>query len=138
MVVFRGDYSEVDARGQSKPATVATDFVPASRPSGQSPRHIPRRKMHCLRRTNRDWRGVQNVFNSQQRWLVTQIANGNTLTIRTLLAESSHGQHEESEFEVSGFVQSLRKQKKVVFVAVRDGSCMQTLQAVLRPEQGRE
>jgi len=36
---------------------------------------------------------------------------------------------------VHGFVQSLRKQKKVAFVALTDGSSIEPLQVVLSPDQ---
>ena len=36
---------------------------------------------------------------------------------------------------LNGFVRSLRKQKRVAFAAVGDGSSLQTVQAVLTPEQ---
>lgn len=45
---------------------------------------------------------------------------------------------EPTEIYVPGFIQSLRRQKKVVFAAIRDGSSLQTLQAVLTPTQAEE
>ena len=36
---------------------------------------------------------------------------------------------------VSGFVRSIRKQKRVAFASVSDGSCLEPLQAVLYPSQ---
>lgn len=38
---------------------------------------------------------------------------------------------------VTGFIKSVRKQKRVAFVAVNDGSCPEGLQAVLSPEDAR-
>ena len=37
--------------------------------------------------------------------------------------------------KVNGFISSVRKQKRVAFAAVSDGSTLDTLQAVLTPEQ---
>lgn len=36
---------------------------------------------------------------------------------------------------VNGWVRSLRKQKKIAFAALQDGSTLEPLQAVLKPEQ---
>jgi asparaginyl-tRNA synthetase len=36
---------------------------------------------------------------------------------------------------LNGFVRSVRKQKRVAFAAIGDGSSLQTVQAVLTPEQ---
>jgi len=44
---------------------------------------------------------------------------------------------EGSTIQVNGFVQSVRKLKKVAFAAIRDGSSLQPLQAVLSPEQAQ-
>lgn len=40
-----------------------------------------------------------------------------------------------TEIEVDGFVRTIRKQKRVAFAAVSDGSSMQPVQAVLKPDQ---
>ena len=37
--------------------------------------------------------------------------------------------------EVHGWVRSVRKQKKIAFAALGDGSTLDSLQAVLKPEQ---
>lgn len=37
--------------------------------------------------------------------------------------------------EVNGWVRSVRKQKKIAFAALGDGSTLDSLQAVLKPEQ---
>jgi asparaginyl-tRNA synthetase len=37
--------------------------------------------------------------------------------------------------EVHGWVRSVRKQKKIAFVALGDGSTLESLQAVLKPDQ---
>lgn len=37
--------------------------------------------------------------------------------------------------EVNGWIRSVRKQKKIAFAALGDGSTIEPLQAVLKPEQ---
>jgi asparaginyl-tRNA synthetase len=39
---------------------------------------------------------------------------------------------------VDGFVRSIRKQKRVAFATIGDGSTISALQAVLTPEQAKE
>jgi asparaginyl-tRNA synthetase len=39
------------------------------------------------------------------------------------------------EAEVHGWVRSVRKQKKIAFAALGDGSTLESLQAVLKPDQ---
>lgn len=53
------------------------------------------------------------------------------------LLESSAESTEESlqEIEVNGYVRTIRKQKRIAFAAVGDGSSLQPVQAVLTPEQ---
>ncbi|THW26336.1 asparaginyl-tRNA synthetase [Aureobasidium pullulans] len=53
------------------------------------------------------------------------------------LLKSSTGSTEESspEIEVNGYVRTIRKQKRIAFAAVGDGSSLQPVQAVLTPEQ---
>lgn len=38
------------------------------------------------------------------------------------------------ETQVNGWVRSVRKQKKIAFAAIGDGSTMEPLQAVMKPE----
>ena len=44
-----------------------------------------------------------------------------------------HGKNEDN-LSVNGWVKSIRKQKRIAFAAVGDGSTTQSLQAVLKPE----
>lgn len=48
-----------------------------------------------------------------------------------------HGssQLDNSEIRVQGFVRSVRKQKRVAFAEISDGSTIRSLQAILSPEQ---
>lgn len=59
--------------------------------------------------------------------------------IATLLHNSGRPDSNASkEIQISGFVQSLRKQKKIAFAAIKDGSSLQPLQAILTPAQAEE
>ncbi|GAM83173.1 hypothetical protein ANO11243_011590 [Dothideomycetidae sp. 11243] len=74
----------------------------------------------------------------QRRHLVIKLDDGQVLQIQHLVRGAAEARNEKKEFQVNGFVQSIRKQKRVVFVAVKDGSSFETLQAVLRPEDGKD
>ena len=52
-------------------------------------------------------------------------------TIRQLLVQEPDSR---TLLSVTGHVKSVRKQKRVAFVAVNDGSCPEGLQAVLSPD----
>jgi aspartyl/asparaginyl-tRNA synthetase len=52
-------------------------------------------------------------------------------TIRQLLAQEPDPQ---TTLSVTGHIRSIRKQKRVAFAAVNDGSCPEGLQAVLSPD----
>lgn len=55
--------------------------------------------------------------------------------ISDLLTAHGKGELEVGEFvEVNGYIQSIRKQKKKAFAAIRDGKSLDTLQAVMTPE----
>ena len=56
--------------------------------------------------------------------------------IASLLKSSAESTAESSpEIEVDGYVRTIRKQKRIAFAAVGDGSSLQPVQAVLTPEQ---
>lgn len=58
-----------------------------------------------------------------------------------LLRESKHGeksQHENKRIEVRGLIRSVRKQKKFAFAEISDGSSLEAVQAILKPEQAAE
>ena len=74
----------------------------------------------------------------QRRTLVVSLDNGSSSNIKTILDAETQNQYAGKSLQVSGFIQTIRKQKKVVFVTVKDGSCYQTLQAVLQPDHGKE
>ena len=51
------------------------------------------------------------------------------------IAELLRSNSADHSIEVNGWIRSVRKQKKVAFVALGDGSSIDPLQAVLKPEQ---
>lgn len=55
-------------------------------------------------------------------------------SIRDLLRCSVEKQNPPS-VAVNGFVKSMRRQKRLAFAEIADGSCLEPLQAVLSPEQ---
>jgi len=51
------------------------------------------------------------------------------------LVDVLENDRDEATVTVHGFVQSVRKQKKIAFAALSDGSSLEPLQAVLQPQQ---
>jgi len=45
---------------------------------------------------------------------------------------------ENQEISINGFIRSVRKQKRFAFAELSDGSTIQPLQAILKPEQAAE
>jgi asparaginyl-tRNA synthetase len=76
----------------------------------------------------RAWRSAKCAFSSfeARRPLSTSIAD--------LLRRNA----ESDAVKVNGWIRSVRKQKRVAFAAVGDGSTIDSLQAVLKPEQAAE
>ncbi|KAI5204119.1 asparaginyl-tRNA synthetase [Aureobasidium subglaciale] len=71
--------------------------------------------------------------NASIRWLSTVRKPAN---IASLLKTSAENTEESSpEVEVNGYVRTIRKQKRIAFAAVGDGSSLQPVQAVLTPDQ---
>jgi len=54
------------------------------------------------------------------------------------LVDVLESDRDEATVTVHGFVQSVRKQKKIAFAALSDGSSLEPLQAVLQPEQAEK
>jgi aspartyl/asparaginyl-tRNA synthetase len=54
---------------------------------------------------------------------------------RRHLADVLNDANAAEDVTVTGFVQTVRKQKKIAFVALSDGSSLEPLQAVLHPDQ---
>lgn len=52
-----------------------------------------------------------------------------------LLQQSAESDELLGQLEVEGFVRSIRKQKRIAFAAIGDGSNLQPIQAVLEPAQ---
>ena len=60
------------------------------------------------------------------------------LSERAKIAELLAQDEEAKGVDVYGWVRSLRKQKKVAFAAIGDGSTLDPLQAVLKPEDAAQ
>lgn len=74
----------------------------------------------------------------QRRSLVIRVKDGYQTNIAKLVNDDKAAEQFVHEtLEVKGYVQSVRKQSKIAFAAIRDGSSMKTLQVVLDPEQAR-
>lgn len=82
------------------------------------------------------WRGLSRRtlrVDSSVRWSSTTQKPAN---IASLLKSSAENDEETSpEIEVNGYVRTIRKQKRIAFAAVGDGSSLQPVQAVLTPDQ---
>jgi asparaginyl-tRNA synthetase len=82
------------------------------------------------------WRGLSHrtlQINTSLRWSSTIQKPAN---IASLLKSSANDTNESSpEIEVNGYVRTIRKQKRIAFAAVGDGSSLQPVQAVLTPNQ---
>jgi asparaginyl-tRNA synthetase len=83
----------------------------------------------------RAWRSARgNAQLLRQRRNASSAAKGSSLrenSIATILARDAPIENA----EVHGWVRSVRKQKKIAFAALGDGSTLDSLQAVLKPEQ---
>jgi asparaginyl-tRNA synthetase len=84
----------------------------------------------------RAWRGLNyRTFraNTSLRWSSTTQKPTN---IASLLQSSANNIDESTpEIEVNGYVRTIRKQKRIAFAAIGDGSSLQPVQAVLTPDQ---
>ncbi|KEQ69559.1 asparaginyl-tRNA synthetase [Aureobasidium namibiae CBS 147.97] len=82
------------------------------------------------------WRGLSHRTlrtNASLRWSSTIQKPAN---IASLLKSSAETTDESTpEIEINGYVRTIRKQKRIAFAAVGDGSSMQPVQAVLTPDQ---
>ncbi|KAK5002029.1 asparaginyl-tRNA synthetase, partial [Cryomyces antarcticus] len=66
------------------------------------------------------------------RWSST-VAHPNIASI--LEGSTASTTYKDQPIRVDGFVRTVRKQKRVAFAAIGDGSSLEPLQAVLKPEQ---
>jgi asparaginyl-tRNA synthetase len=84
----------------------------------------------------RIWRGLSHrtlPANTSLRWSSTVQKPAN---IASLLQSSANNIDESTpEIEVNGYVRTIRKQKRIAFAAIGDGSSLQPVQAVLTPDQ---
>lgn len=73
---------------------------------------------------------VQNV-----RRFSTSLATPRLRTINALLDTRSTDLSAAKQIEVNGFIRSVRKQKRVAFAALGDGTTLDSLQVVMTPKQ---
>jgi asparaginyl-tRNA synthetase len=82
------------------------------------------------------WRGLSHRTlrtNASVRWSSTLQKPAN---IASLLRSSANNIDKSTpEVEVNGYVRTIRKQKRIAFAAIGDGSSLQPVQAVLTPDQ---
>lgn len=82
------------------------------------------------------WRGLSHRTlrtNASLRWSSTIQKPTN---IASLLKSSAETTEESTPgIEINGYVRTIRKQKRIAFAAVGDGSSLQPVQAVLTPDQ---
>jgi len=81
-------------------------------------------------------RGMPNILSRVTHYRL--IRHSSTVVINSLLNakhDPSSNSLSDSSVTVNGYVRSLRKQKRVTFAAIGDGSTIDSLQAVLKPEQ---
>lgn len=82
----------------------------------------------------RSARGNAQLLRQSRRNASSAAAKGSSPrgnSIATILARDASIE----DAEVHGWVRSVRKQKKIAFAALGDGSTLDSLQAVLKPEQ---
>jgi asparaginyl-tRNA synthetase len=80
----------------------------------------------------RSARGNAQLLRSSRRNASSAVkANSRGNSIATILARDAPIE----DAEVHGWVRSVRKQKKIAFAALGDGSTLESLQAVLKPDQ---
>jgi len=82
------------------------------------------------------WRGLDRRMlrpNASCRWSSTIQKPANIASLLQSSAETT--EEPTSEIEINGYVRTIRKQKRIAFAAVGDGSSLQPVQAVLTPDQ---
>jgi len=71
-------------------------------------------------------------------WKLSRSTSTATSSIAELLYRSSDKSSDVEAVTVHGFVRSVRRQKRIAFAAIGDGSSLAPLQLVLKPEQAEE
>jgi len=77
---------------------------------------------------------IKHLEVQARRYLSSSSAHLKRVNVSQLLTQDS----EARDVDVYGWVRSLRKQKKVAFAALGDGSTLDPLQAVLKPEDAAQ
>ena len=91
-------------------------------------------KLKAMRRWTQPIRSIRRPALSSKRCFTASRAILERANIAELLAKDE----EAEDVDVYGWVRSLRKQKKIAFAAVGDGSTLDSLQAVLEPEHAAQ
>jgi hypothetical protein len=97
----------------------------------------------CLRTSARAWLTRPACYHVSRftlpfnhRWLSNTPWCRSTITsIAALIDPLNMNTLEGGTITVNGFIRTVRKQKRIAFAAVGDGSSVDSLQVVLRPEQ---
>lgn len=84
----------------------------------------------------RTWRSLKVHAPRAQPLIRSASSLQKSANIASLLKSSAENVGDtEPEIEVNGYVRTIRKQKRIAFAAVGDGSSLQPVQAVLTPDQ---
>lgn len=82
------------------------------------------------------WRGISHRTLRTKTFLRWSSTIQKPANIAALLRSSVENTDESTpKIEVNGYVRTIRKQKRIAFAAVGDGSSLQPVQAVLTPDQ---
>lgn len=74
---------------------------------------------------------TKNVL-SRAAFSTSRVHYAQKIGIAKLLQQKDASQQ---EIEINGWIRSVRKQKRIAFAALGDGSTIDSIQAVLKPEQ---
>jgi hypothetical protein len=82
------------------------------------------------------WRGISHQTLQTTKFTRLASTRHKPTSIASLLKSAAESTASESpEIEVKGYVRTIRKQKRIAFAAIEDGSSLQPVQAVLTPDQ---
>jgi asparaginyl-tRNA synthetase len=84
------------------------------------------------------WRGISRHTLQTTRFTRLASTQHKPANIATLLKSAAESTQSGSpEIQVKGYVRTIRKQKRIAFAAIEDGSSLQPIQAVLTPDQAQ-
>lgn len=90
--------------------------------------------MHSWRRATCVTRSL-DLHLSRRPYTTSRVHQAQKIGISKLLQQNASS---DQEVQVNGWIRSVRKQKRIAFAALGDGSTIDSLQAVLKPEQAAE